>query len=304
MADDGLPRPLPALRFAGKLEQLKAGEHVAVSPTGAVIGAAAIRRRRVLYSGWLATLCISAVWINPVFGAIYTVGVGALVGTRIARLRTFNRIPRLLMEDRLDEAERELDLADRRSLRPSWRGALASWRAALCWRRGDLEAALTAARRCLELLPAPSRGHANIYWQNQLALSNLLLALGRADEAAPFIAQALKAPAGEWYRVQQRALEAHRAFALGKDHELGSDDDLHDRVREGLRYNHTGMMLGALAWAYAQRGDDDMAAHLVAEVPSRLLFSTVEAHARMYPRLWAWLEPRIPAPDADAEDDL
>ncbi len=301
MTDDDAPRPLPALRFAGKLEHLKAGEHVAVSKNGDVMTPRGIRLRVALTYGWIGACCAVMFWSAPVVGAVYTAGLGGFIVMRRAKARAFNRIPRLIMNDRLDEAARELDLLDQQKLATAWRAPLANWRAALCWRRGELEPALASARRCLELLPSPARNRHVVYWQNQFTLANLLLVLGRLEEAAPFVAEAMRAPAGEWYRVQQRALEAHRAFATGRHAELGSDDDLHDRVREALRYNHTSITLANLAWAYEQRGDADMATHLLAEVPARLHFTSAAINARMYPNVWAWLGPRLPPDDVESD---
>jgi hypothetical protein len=203
----------------------------------------------------------------------------------------------LLRAERLDEVDREIEQLERRGA-----SALAAYaRAAVAIRRGQLDVALAATERCAGLMPAPDRRMPHIYWMNAFVRAGLLLELGRFADASLVTERAMAAPGGDVYALFKRGLEAHRAFVRDRDDELGTDDQLHDRVRDALRYNQTGATVAILAWAYDKRGEPDMSAHLLGEVAPRCPHG-VESIARTHPRLWAWLEPKLaalPAPDED-----
>ena len=290
-------RPLPALRLADRLDRLQPGEMIAVGRDGNVIDRRARLRRSIVPLAMIGGFTTWAIITAPAIGIAYAAFVGGWMGWAIRRGRSINKIARLIRAQRFDEAEQAIGALERSSWRG--RGIAAFYRAMLAHRRGDLEGAVAAARRCEQILTAPDKRTYYVYWTNAFVLASLLYELGRLDEAGPVLERAQRAPDGEIYRSMKRALEAQRAFATGRHEELGTDDDLHDRAREALRYNHTGFTIALLAWAYDQRGDAEMCAHLAGEVASRCPDGGVEAMERLHPRVWTWLAPRLPV----AEDD-
>jgi len=287
-------RPLPAIRLADRLDKLRPGEMVAVGRDGNVLDRRTRVRRAILPLAMIGAFSTWAIITAPVVGIAYVAFVGGWIGLTMRWARTINKIGRLIRAQRFDDAERAIAALERRGRRD--KGIAAFYRALLAQHRGDSEAAVVAARACEQILTSPDKRTYYAYWANAFVLAGALYELGRVDEAKAAHERANRAPDGEFYRHMKRGLEAQRAFATGRHEELGTDDDLHDRVREALRYNHTGLTVALLAWAYDQRGDAEMASHLAGEVGSRCIYG-LESIERMHPRVWAWLGPKIPSQD-------
>jgi hypothetical protein len=283
-------RPLPALRIADELERLQPDEMVAIHRDGRVLGRTQRRVRIGLAFGAIGAACAWTIALAPPVGIVYTGLVGAFVAARLRGARKLNAVPRLIRAERLDDAERVIERLDR----GGWRQrAMAQYgRMLVAHRRGQLDAALAASERCAQLLTGPDRFLYAVYWMNVMARAMLLLELGRDADAA--LARVAQAPDGEVFAIAKREVALLRAFVRDRADELGDDDALHARAKDALRYNHTGLTIALLAWAYGRRGDDEMCAHLVAEVAPRCQHG-VALLARMHPRVWAWLEPRLEA---------
>jgi hypothetical protein len=301
VSDERDERPLPAPRIASELPRVQAGDLVLIDPRGAVMSRRRARVRGGLVLGTLAAACGIMFAVDPLLGGIYTGVLALRLVPALLRTRRMRAIVALIAVGDLDRGERELDRFAQRASR-RWRANVVQARAVIAWKRGQLERALAECEACAVLLPAPRRGFRVVYWQNLFNHAHVLLELDRAGEAWPLVERAAGAPPGEWYQLQLRALRLHDAFARGRDGDLGSDDDLHDRVRDLLRYNHTGVSLAMLAWAYEARGDAEMTTHLLGEVPARFLAPTGTV-ASMYPRLWAWLAPKLEAVEAAAAEE-
>ncbi len=290
------PKPPPVAR---DLPSLRAGQRVLVGRDGGVVSPTANRRRIALNLSLVAVGGAALIVFNPVMGAVVAAGMAIGVVPTIRRNRRLREIVRLALADQLDEAERALDAFRAPLLGGKRRRAnVAAIRATIAERRGNLAAAIGHADECARLLPVPRRGFAILYWQNQFNRASWLLELGRDDEARDQIKRAGRAPAGEWYAMQYRFLILHGAFEGVSA--LPDDGKLHDWLRDALRYNHTGMHLALLAWAFEQRGDADTASHAIAEAPARFLRGTALT-ARVYPRLWAWVGPRLVEAQAAAD---
>jgi hypothetical protein len=291
-------RPLPALRLADSLARQRPDELIAVGRDGVVISRKQVRRRMAVYYGLLGAASATAIALSPVFGIPYAAILGGIVLMKRRRIQRLNRVVQLLRADRLDEVDRELDTLERRD----WRSrALAAYaRAGVAVRRGQLDTALASTERCASLMPSVDRAMPHVYWMNLFLRASILLELRRLGDASPVIERAMAAPDGEVYALFKRGIEAQRAFARGQDDELGTDDQLHDRARDALGYNQTGITVAILAWAYERRGDIDMSAHLLGEVVARCPHG-VEAIASAHPSLWAWLEPKLAALPRDED---
>ena len=298
MAERDDDRPLPALRLADSLAKQRPDELIAVGRDGVVIPRKQVRKRMAVYYGLLGAASATAILINPPFGIAYSAALGAIVWAKRRRLARLNRVVRLLRADRLDEVDKELDVLERRD----WRSrALAAYaRAGVAVRRGQLDAALASTERCASLMPSIDRAMPHIDWMNLVLRASLLLELRRIGDASPIIERAMTAPDGEVFALFKRGLEAQRAFVRERDDELGTDDQLHDRARDALGYNQTGVTIAILAWAYERRGDADMSTHLLGEVAARCPHG-VEAIERAHPSLWKWLEPKLAALPRDED---
>jgi len=75
------------------------------------------------------------------------------------------------------------------------------------------------------------------------------------------------------------------AFAAKKPHELPDDETMHEIARVALGFHHSASVLVLLAWAFTQRGDREMANHLLEQVEERSDFSYL---ASAYPSLAQW----------------
>lgn len=282
-------RPLPALRLADKLERLQPDEMVLVRRDGRIMSRSQRRLRQVVILGGIGAACAALIATSPVFGISYTALLAGFVGVRLRGIRVLNQVPRLIRAERFDDAERVIGGLERGNVRQ--RAVAAYGRLMIASARGELDAALAASDRCAQLLPGPDRFLYAVYWSNTIQRAGLLLQLGKDGADAAF-ARAMQAPTGEVYALMKRDLEALRAFVRDRPDELGDDDALHARANEALRYNHTGATIGVYAWAFERRGDAEMSAHLVGEVPSRCQHG-VERIARANPRLWTWLGPKL-----------
>ena len=300
MSDDPIPparvvralapieRPLPPLRLADKLETKQRGEFVALDRRGRVLG----RRERVREAAWLlfiAAMCAYEIATTPIFGVAYSVIMGGLVGQGLRRRARYNRLIRLIDADRFDDAAQEISRLDERG--GIYRAYASYGRLLLACRHGRLDEARAAAETCERQM---GDRHETFYWAVRFIRASVLLELGGPDEAQAHRSfnDAMRAPDGDFYATMKRELECLRVFVNDRPDELGSDDELHDRARTALRYNHTGMTVGLLAWAYERRGDPAMCDHLVGEVAGRCLRGT-ELIERMHPRFWAWLGPKL-----------
>jgi hypothetical protein len=311
MSDDPLPearivraapepaeRPLPALRFADKLETARPDEFVLIDRKGKVYSPRAARRRQVFRFTLLGAACLFFIQANPVFGLVYTGFLGAMVANRFRRAAPIKRMLRLLRSDRLDDAERQIARLSQGGDR--YVTAACFGRMLVAIRRGRLDEARAAAEECERRMSVERWGH--MVWAARFIRASVLFELGLRDEAQRAFEVAMQAPDGEFYAMMKRELEHVRAFSIDRPEELGTDDELHDRARAALRYNHTGTSVALLAWAYERRGDAEMCEHLLREVTPRCDHGT-EGIALAHPRVWAWLGPKLaalPAADEDA----
>ncbi len=276
---------------------MQANQLVAVNRDGSVLSPSRNRARTALalavLGGAVGVLCI----VSPAAGIGGAIGGTASVVSQLWWRRRIMRVMQLVQNDELDEAERAVRaLAPIRRVRQANVAHLAS----VIWeRRGDLERALGYSEQCSRLLTSPRRGQAIVYWQNLYNRAAWLLELDRLDQARQAIAACERAPTGEWYELQARTLHLRAAF-YGAG-ELATEPELDSWLRDALRYNHTGLQLALLGWALEQRGDLDSAAHAYAEAPSRFL-KGIEMVARIYPRAWKVIGPKLEAAPATADE--
>jgi hypothetical protein len=207
--------------------------------------------------------------------------------------RDIGEIYRLIGVGKRIQAERLLSRREGMPTNATGRAILAYLRGVLDWERGDLEGAAASFDACLTLMPAPDPVHGTMWWTSLLNLTNLQLELRRLHAADRSLALIRERSPGAAWAWQVAAIEAHHARAHERSDALGDDAQLHARAREASTHEDGGPTLANLAWLLEQRGDLDAAATLFAQVPS-LLKPSRHYWLRHYPRMWAWLEPRLP----------
>ena len=233
-------------------------------------------------------------------GVLFGVVIAALFGRAIRRARRIQAAARLLIHDRVEEAQAILEDLLRARRMPRRLRALAEQNLAACHlRRGRFEEALTHQRAAIALHNRWGRRSpfaAIVEYGEILTLVNL----GRVGEARVLFGQRHpKVPAGDYLRLHHWVAELYLAFAEGK-HTLDADE-LYDRARVALGITSAATLLALLAWAHHAAGDTDQAWHLLRESFDRRDGTPIE---RTLPRLHAWMEEHRVAAEAGRDPDL
>ena len=281
---------IPETQLAESLETAGPKSLVYVDATGRVRSPA--HYRLVSAVAWVVPAALIActgifygVFFGPLAGALAGGAVLALTAWRVRPFRILRQATRLMVHDRLDEAEALLDRLVGRRLPAATRAEALYRLAVIALRRGDQAAALERVREVLAV--QVNAGRANRLSRRYLyAEINCLINLDRVAEARQRFARLQgPAPEGDYLRLAHWTAELHLAFAEGK-HTL-SADELHERARVALRITMAGALLGLLSWAHVEIGDRDQAWHLLREAYDRM--DDVHLDKTM-PRLYAWLE--------------
>jgi hypothetical protein len=212
------------------------------------------------------------VYFSPLAGV--ALGV-AFAGQRLWTLRhgrAVARADRLVRAGRLDEARAHLVALEQRGVLPVHVGfRLAS----LDRRQGRPADALARLDRVRERMRHGEPAAAPVVrWQIDHLRFVLLVTLERIDEARRLHERIQVAPGIAYAEILRQGRVLRLAFASGSAAELPDDATLHDWARAALGRSHFGELLVGLAWAFEQRGDLDMARHVLAEAPERMLDPT------------------------------
>jgi tetratricopeptide (TPR) repeat protein len=228
-------------------------------------------------------------------------GLAAWVGMHVRRGLQLQEASRLLVHDRLDEAEALLRQVLAGFRVPRQVRALAEQNlGALYVRRGQFEEALTHQRAAMTIY-AHNRRKSLFARTVEYAEVTTLVNLGRVGEARQRFEARRPIPEGDYLRLQHWVAELYVCLAEG-EHRI-SADDLHERAQAALRITGAAALLGLTAWAHQQKGDTDQAWHLLREAYDRRSGTGLE-HA--LPRLVTWMEQHraeagVPA-TADSEE--
>jgi tetratricopeptide (TPR) repeat protein len=239
-------------------------------------------------------------------GVLIGLGLGAWVGWQIRRGLKLQEATRLLVHDRLDEAEALLN-----QILKSWRvpkgvRALAAQNlGAVYTRRGNYEEALKHQRAAM-LVYAKMRKKSPFAHTVGYSEMTTLVNLGRHGEARQRFEQLQGVvPAGDYLRLQHWAAELYICLAEG-EHRISSDD-LHERSHVALGITGAAALLGLCAWAHvnAKDKDTDQAWHLLREAFDRKTGTGLE---RGLPKLWTWMqehraEAGVPEPEPEPEPE-
>jgi hypothetical protein len=283
-------QPAPPMELAESLEKAPPRSFVHVDAKGNVRSPARYKVLQAISYGSAAAIVGG---VTLVYGALLGlpgvgigVGLGAWVGLHVRRGIRLQQATRLLVHDRLDEAEALL-----REVLAGWRvprnvRALAEQNlAALEVRRGNYESALDHQRAAMTLY-ARNRKKTLFAHTVEYAEITTLVNLERVGEARQrFEQQHGHVPEGDYLRLQHWVAELYVCLAEG-EHRI-SADDLHERAKAALGITGAAGLLGLTAWAHAQLGDSDQAWHLLREAYDRMQGTAVE---RALPRLYDWME--------------
>jgi hypothetical protein len=300
----GEKRPAPKMVMAESLEKAAPRSFVHVDGKGQVRSPARYKALQAISYGAAGAIVAG---VTVVYGALLGVpgvgiglGLGVWIGLQIRRGLKLQEATRLLVHDRLDEAEVLLN-----QILKSWRPpravkALAEQNLASVFvRRGDYEKALEHQRVAMTLyakMRRPSLFARTVEYAEMTTLVNL----GRVGEARQRFEQKHgKVPEGDYLRVQHWAAELYICFAEG-EHRL-TPDEVHTRSQVALGITGAAGLLGLCAWAQHHKGDLDQAWHLLREAYDRKSGTGLE---RGLPKLWEWMERhRAEAGAPDVTDD-
>lgn len=300
--------PAPKMEMARSLAEARPKTFVHVDAQGNVRSPA---RYRALQAASYGAAGAIVTGVTVVYGALLGVpgvaiglGLGAYVGWHIRRGFRLQKATRLLVHDRLDEAEALLrDVLSGFRVPRSVRALAEQNLASVYVRRGDYEEALKHQRAAMTLY-ARRRKRSLFSHTVDYAEITTLVNLGRVGEARQRLEQKHGVvPAGDYLRLQYWTAELYVCLAEG-EHRL-PPDELHERAKTALGITGATALLGLASWAHAQLGDRDQAWHLLREAYDRQSGSGLP---RALPRLWEWMEAHkveaeVPPKENGGDDD-
>lgn len=290
---------VPRMELARSLDEAGPRTFVYVDGKGRVRSP---RRYRIVqamgYTALGALVLGSTLLYTSLFGPLgATLGVllGIVAGRSLMLTREINQAALLSSHDRLDEAELILRRMLKRRLVARRLRALAHHNlGAVATRRGDHREALNHLREAVALYQASWRKSPHLrscQYGEVIALCNL----GRTEEAKGRLDAMREMPEGDYLLVKHWTTQLYLAFCQGRVRL--EEDDLWRRAQRALRITSSSALLSLCAWAYKQRGDLDMAWHLLRESYERLDGVPL---LRTMPPLWTWMEQNRKAAEAPA----
>jgi len=279
--------PVPPMVLARDLAAASPRSFVHIDRKGQVRSPARYKAIQAASYGLLASaLGGAAVVYGAMFGAVGVVGVLAgsvLIGFNLRRARRLQHAARLLLHDRVEEAQAELEgmLARRQ---PRRLRALVEQNLGACHgRRGRYALALEHERAAIALHGRGRRGPLAVAVEYAEVIT--LVNLDRVAEAREvFGRRHAQVPDGDYLRTLHWATEFY--VCLGEGTHALTADELHVRARAALGITSAATLLGLLAWAHHVAGDVDQAWHLLREAEDRRPGVPIETTV---PRLHAWM---------------
>lgn len=280
----------PRLVLAASLDKARAGEVLVLATDGQVLTSAQrrwLQTRTALSVIGLVGLSFALGWslfrsLLPAF--VPPVVTWVAIAWTFRQARPLQRLAALIASQRDEEAlAAARALLDGR-LTPHYRLEAAKLAGFVAWRLGRHAEALAAFEEADRAGGDAAGGSSTS--QRFVALfyrADILCALGRVDEARALLPRLEQAPHGDFFEICRIHVALGIAFA--EQSAQGLTADLYDWSKAVLSTNRFGSALVLLAWAFARRGDEEMARHLLAEAGPRL---TNEPLARTRPRLHAW----------------
>lgn len=287
---------MPEPKIADSLQRAAKNQLLHVDPQGRVRSAARYRALWIAYfvlMGGLWTiegvLSFTLYELEPSLG-IAAAAVLAVVfiwaAWMLSRLLLIKRAVGLIALDRVDEAA---EICERVARAPMI-GPVHRARA-----RQNLAVCRTIQGRHEEALELVQLALASRFWRRLKLFATIgryneifcLVNVGRAVEAKKKLVEMGRVPDGEYLRLMHWNAELYVALALGRT--VIDEEELQRRAVAALEITTAAITLGLLAWAFDQRGDEDMAAHLLREALDRHPGRRLSGSA---PLLEAWMRDR------------
>jgi hypothetical protein len=298
--------PTTPLRVARSLAEAGPGELVMVGRRGQALGPRELTRIKA--ASW-AIFAASGITVGIVYGALFSPIAGVIAGVAIElfallKLRhwpAFRSAMAQAAASQWEDGHAALLALERKRLPSGQRENVQVILAALESILGQPEKALDRLERAGPSLSGwRGYGARLLRCQADSVRAGALATLGRFEEArraSDQLAREADAAAGRRARARGDYLEMLvqmtelKIAAESDDPALLPDDDtLHRWARAALGRTRFGELLVSLAWAFARRGDEDMARHLLAEAPSRIPRWSLTTTS---PRLDRWARERM-----------
>lgn len=280
--------PPPALRIARSLEEAPNDSFVHIDGRGEVRSPQRYHALTLFgYSLSIALVLTATAFYVALLGPL-GLAAGALLGGSFligySRSRRLAQAATLIQADRLDEAEAICrTLAGRRRVPRRVRATAHQNLAAVAARRGQFELALSELRQAVKLHHSTWRRSIYVDVLAYVEIG-LLINLGRVGEARARFDGRGPIPEGNYLRLQHWTCDLFVQFAEGR---LTLDEEeLWQRSQAALKISGAAQLLALCSWAFTERGDRDMADHLLAEAVERAEPSLPQR----VPSLWAWVE--------------
>lgn len=283
---------LPGPIYAKDLRSARVDQLVALNHKGEVTTPARLQLQ-LLPVGLVASFCAATVaagltLISPALGLASILGVTAagMLYARGASVTT--RVARLVAARRYDDAQALLARHERSLHASGMRAHMNYQRGAVAWRLGQLDRARLYTKRAADTLARTPVGRKSpAYWLALHNLAQLCAVAGDLETARSLRDQTRTAPKGDFLAMEAWFTDLCIAFHEGATASL--PQDIFPWVRDALASDLAGGHLVLLAWVYDQRGDPDMADHLLQSAEDRLDIWSLESS---YPKLDTWLRSR------------
>ncbi len=283
----------PAWKIARSLESAEVGEVMIITHDGEIMSperVRALQARAYLKLGAISAtggLVYAMLLASPLSGICVAAAVFGGTTWASRHVRAMRRAVTLLSAGERAAADRLLSGLAARTGRQSelMRGHVEFYRAKLAWQYGRFAEAAERYERAQSLLEKNRRRHAGMYWLCLFDRAELAACRGDKELAVTLRDELIAAPSGDYFLVERATLELLIAFYI--DHtSTGIQDDLYELSKLGLQSNRLGLLLVLCGWAFADRGDHDMANFALAEAQSRLDGYFL---ADSFPELHAWM---------------
>ncbi|MCA9679503.1 MAG: hypothetical protein H6708_28670 [Kofleriaceae bacterium] len=293
-------------RVSSSLDSAKPGEVLLLDDQGRVLGPRAMRRASLVGWGVVGSVVgVGAGAVGVLVSPIAAIVVGAMtMGFLLWQLRhgrEFQRALALASAGRRDEAFAIVTELERRQLGNQFPPFIDYLAGKLEWQRGHFEAALARYERALGALGRMRGRGRGMYWICTFDRVQLMAAMGNLAAARAARAELEDAPRGDYFAMELALTDLMIAFHAQDATLLPGDDELYEWAKAALRTSRFGASVVLLAWAFGERGDTDMAQHMLREAPSRL---ETEFLPETAPALHAWLGERLDGGAAAEVDEL
>ena len=296
--------PAAPFRLADSLQSASVGEVMAIDENGQVVGPRNARMAMVKYWGLMAVLgalggSVVVMAGAPVIlgGMVFASALG-LFAWELRRSPAIKRAVALAAAGQRDHAWDAFCWLDQKHHPAPTRATIDYWMGNLAWQRGKLDLALERYERAVTIA-RQSRHMRVTMWIVEFARAQLHAVRGEVEKARLVRAQLTDAPSGDYLHMARMLTDLAIAFHGDAASELPDDDELYEWAKQVLSMSRFGQGAVLLAWAFSERGDEEMARMMLSEAPARLRGSfPAETDARLH----QWAKDQVDRWDLDSSD--